>query len=242
MNNNNFKGKIHLILGPMFSSKTTCLLMRFKRYQLGGKKCLMVKYKKDIRYDEYKVVTHDLVKNDAKICEYLYEIDDIVNNFDVICIDEIQFYHDAYIFCDKWANSGLILELCGLNGTFDRKPFKIISELIPLVYNITFLTSVCKESGEDGIYSLRLVDDNIETLIGGSELYKATDRTTYFKNINLDKYKLDIILDFFKIYVKDKKFYENYKLKFKEFVVKEKFDLNSNYENLVKNFLNKIEF
>src|SRR3972149_2403345 len=120
-------GSFNLILGSMFSGKTSLLISRSNRYSLAGKKCLMIKYKNDIRYDKYKVVSHDNISIKALVCEYLMEVDHIVSNYDVILIDEIQFYKDAPIFCDKWANEGKIVEACGLNGTFDRKPFEIIS-------------------------------------------------------------------------------------------------------------------
>ena len=118
-----FNGKVNLIIGPMYSGKTSTLLSRFRRYSIGGKKCLLVKYEGDTRYDDEMVVTHDQTKENAIKCSYLYDIEPIINKYDVICIDEIQFYKDAHIFCDKWANLGKNIEACGLNGTFDRKPF-----------------------------------------------------------------------------------------------------------------------
>ncbi|MCJ7637940.1 MAG: hypothetical protein MUO21_10665, partial [Nitrososphaeraceae archaeon] len=112
-------GQINLVIGSMFSEKTTNLIRRYNRYTIGGKKCLMIKYKNDTRYDSEMVVTHDNIKINAIVCEYLSEADKLINNYDVICIDEVQFYQDAYIFCDKWANEGKIIEACGLNGTFN---------------------------------------------------------------------------------------------------------------------------
>lgn len=177
-------GKIHLILGCMFSGKSTELIRRYKRHTIGGKKCIMIKYKGDIRYDEKQVVTHDNIKLNAICCENLYEAVNIINlnDFDVICIDEIQFYKDGPQFCDEWANRGKIIEACGLNGTFQRKPFNVISELIPLVEDIVYLTAVCKENGSDAHFSKRSIDNNNEQVIGGSDIYDAVDRKTYFKN------------------------------------------------------------
>ena len=39
-------GHIELILGPMFSGKSTELMRRVTRYQIGGKRCLLIKYAK----------------------------------------------------------------------------------------------------------------------------------------------------------------------------------------------------
>ena len=184
----NYKGKLNLILGPMFSSKTTTLISRYHKYIIGGKKCLMIKLKSDTRYDHKFVVTHSNIKVSAIPCEKLEELDHLVNNYDVICIDEIQFYPDAPFYCDEWANRGLIVEACGLNGTFERKPFPIISKLIPLCENITFLEAVCKDNGKKGVFTYRTINDNTLKVIGGSNIYEALDRYTYFtKTFNKNK-------------------------------------------------------
>lgn len=171
----------------MFSSKTSELIIRYNRYTIGGKKCVMVKYKNDTRYHEEKIATHDKKLLDALVCEYLYQIDNMIKDYDVILIDEIQFYKDAHIFCDKWANEGFIVDACGLNGTFDRKPFLVINKLIPLVDNITFLKAVCKETGNDATFSKLSINGNEifikdHELIGGEEMYHSVDRITYFKS------------------------------------------------------------
>lgn len=179
-----YNGTFSLILGNMWSGKTTELLRRYRRYTIGGKKCLLVKYKGDTRYDNSKVVTHDGVMIDAVVCEYLYEVDKCIGGYDVVCIDEVQFYKDADIFIDYWANQGKIIEACGLNGTFNRTEFPVISKLLPLTENLTFLKAVCKETGNDAVYSNInvVVEGNNTEIIGGSEKYNAVDRETYFKD------------------------------------------------------------
>ena len=177
-------GKLNLILGPMFSEKTTELDSRRRKYTIGGKKCLMVKYRGDNRYSTEEIVTHDGIKIQATVCEMLYEIDDQVGAYDVICIDEIQFYKDGDIFCEKWANEGKIVEACGLNGTFKRTPFHIISKIVPLAEDITYKTAICKETGNDAPFSFLTTfqKETKEKVIGGSDLYKAFDRETYLKH------------------------------------------------------------
>ena len=50
---------INLICGPMYSGKTSELCRRYNRYKLAGKKCILVKYQKDDRYNKNKISTHD---------------------------------------------------------------------------------------------------------------------------------------------------------------------------------------
>ncbi|ARF09580.1 thymidine kinase [Indivirus ILV1] len=196
-----FNGQFNLIIAGMFAGKSTELIRRYNRYTIGGKKCIMIKWINDDRYDSKMVVTHDNIKVDAIVCRYLFEADGIIKNYDVVCIDEVQFYKDAHIFCDKWANENKIVEACGLNGTFNRQPFPIISLLIPLAENITFMTAICKETGKQAAYSQLNIDTvnvNKETneLIGGIEMYSASDRQTYFKS-HTDNHLLSDFLKFY---------------------------------------------
>jgi len=54
-----FSGHIELILGPMFSGKSTELLRRMRRFSVARMNCLLVKYKHDTRYSVQEVATHD---------------------------------------------------------------------------------------------------------------------------------------------------------------------------------------
>jgi len=174
-------GKLNLILGPMFSGKSTTLLNRYRRYKIAGKKCLLVKYSKDNRYSDKQIVTHDNLRYDAISCNELKDIKNIIDEYEVICIDEIQFYIDGAHYADLWVNNGKIVEACGLNGDYLRLPFQQISLMIPRVDNITFMTAVCQETGDDAIFTKRLVKEYGQELIGSDDIYKAVSRKIYLK-------------------------------------------------------------
>lgn len=53
------RGRIELILGPMFAGKSTELLRRVKRHEIAGSKCLRIKFAGDVRYSEDSIATHD---------------------------------------------------------------------------------------------------------------------------------------------------------------------------------------
>ena len=178
---------LNLIIGPMYSGKTSELLSRYFRYKVAGKKCLLIKFNNDKRYDQNKIVTHNLFKQDALNCSKLEDFDKQISDFDVVLIDEIQFYPDANIYCDKWANEGKIVEASGLNGDFKRRPFKQISLLIPLADKINHLVAVDKNSGDNAPFTFRLSDDSQQTLIGGEDIYQAMNRVNYFKFSNIAK-------------------------------------------------------
>ena len=98
----NNHGFITLIIGPMFSGKTTTLRDLCERYTIAGKKCLLIKYLSDNRYSKDKIITHSgLECNQITINTKLLEnIDQTVHNYDIIGIDEIQFYEDAPKYCE----------------------------------------------------------------------------------------------------------------------------------------------
>jgi thymidine kinase len=196
---NEFKGSLNLIIGPMYSGKTSTLITRYNRHTIAKRKCIMIKYKNDTRYDDTMIVTHDGIKVKAIPCYELASVDSIVQNYDVVCIDEVQFYKDASVFCDKWANQGLIVEACGLNGTFERKPFDVVSMLIPKCNNLIYLTAICRTTGLDANYSRRNTSDTEEELIGGSDIYSAANRITFYKNKN---WSAEAFIEYFSYYCK----------------------------------------
>lgn len=173
---------IRLFIGPMYSSKTTTLLARRERYELGGKKCIIIKYKNDIRYDDNAVVvTHSQYKHDALCALKLSDVNHLIDNYDVIMIDEIQFYTDAAFICDLWANKGKIVECYGLSGDYKREPFEQISQLIPLSDSITHLTAIDKTNGEEAPFTFRISNDTRQEVIGGEDMYIALSRKGYLK-------------------------------------------------------------
>ena len=174
-------GSLHLILGPMFSGKTSYLMTMYRRYQLAGMNVLLIKYKGDCRYSntEHLLITHDQQSLTAYSLSKLGHLDISLDTYDVILIDEIQFYPDATFYCDKWANQGKVVIVSGLSGDYQRKPFKVISELIPKVDNITHVKAICLKSGRDAPFTMRTVDTKKKKLIGGQESYMAVHRSCF---------------------------------------------------------------
>ena len=83
---------LHLFIGPMFSGKTTTLISRLERYKIGGKRCIVIKYDKDVRYDNEKICSHSQIKHEAIQTNLLEKVHTDVVEYDVIMIDEIQFF------------------------------------------------------------------------------------------------------------------------------------------------------
>lgn len=179
-------GKIILILSCMFSGKTETLLTIARRYSFAKKKIVLVKYSKDNRYtDEDKIISHNKTSMASTFsCSLLSEISqsEQIKFADVILIDEIQFFLDAPLMCEKFANDGKIVIVAGLNGNFKREEFPVISKLIPLCEEIKMLSSVCTLCGEDAHFTRRKNESEkgVE-IIGGIEMYEPRCRECFSK-------------------------------------------------------------
>ena len=181
---NEFSWKIQLIMGPMFSGKSTELLRRINRFKIAKKVCVLVKYINDNRYDKNNICTHDQKKTEAFSCKTLSEIPKtVLDSADVIGIDEGQFFSDIVEFSDLWADKGKIVIISALDGTYKKEPFPVIAKLIPKCEGITKLFAVCMLCGKDASFSKRLTTEEGDEIIGGIEKYISVCRTCYNKTI-----------------------------------------------------------
>ena len=189
-------GRIDLIIGPMFSGKSTELLRRVRRYKYAGKKCLVLKYAKDKRYSENTIMTHDLSNslpavNVSKLSEVSLE-ESIP--YDVIGIDEGQFFPDLFEFTERAANLGMVVIVAALDGDFQRKPFGKICELVPKSESVTKLSAVCTSCKiNSASFTQRTTSDTAQEVIGGAEMYRPVCRKCYFNPKIPERRKVPII-------------------------------------------------
>jgi thymidine kinase len=186
-------GKIELIIGPMFASKSTELIKIANRYSSIGKKIILVNHKINKRYGTNNIVTHD-----EKIltgCILIEKLTDIWSNYkqlfvdaDIIIVEELQFFPDAYEFftisADKHQKT---LIGVGLDGDYNREPFGDITRLIPHAEVVTKLNAFCKicSDGTLGSFTKKIFNGNIddnEIIVGGDELFIPVCRHHYLNN------------------------------------------------------------
>jgi thymidine kinase len=172
-------GEIQLIMGPMFCSKTSELIGRIRRYTVAGMKCVAVKYSGDVRYDNLKISTHDLIMWDAISSDNISTLYDELANYDVIGIDEGQFFKDINEHAEKLANLGKIVIIAALSGSFQREKIGNLYDLIPKVEKITMLRAVCMECKKDGAFTQRIGEEKEQEIIGGIDKYRAVCRNCF---------------------------------------------------------------
>lgn len=185
-----------VIVGPMFSGKTTELLRLLNRYRLAGYRAVLLKPSIDTRYSEREVVSHDGLKMESITVNPSYEglisALETLRDADTIGIDEFQFFENDHRIID------LILELslerkvfvAALNLDFRGEPWEIVKELLPRADEIISLQAVCtyidpktgKRCGAPATRTQRLIDgkpaprDAPRILIGGRESYEPRCR------------------------------------------------------------------
>ena len=198
MNTESGEGKIELIIGPMFSGKSTRLIEQMRKYVYKAKKTIMVKYYADQRYSEKsEVVTHDLIKYDSINCKLLRNSFETLKQYDVIGIDEGQFFADLVEICEELALMGKIILIAALNGDFRMEPFPVIQRIISKADKIKLLKAYCFNCHKDAKFSLRIVQSNETVLIGAGEAYKPACRECHVffskqrENGNLDLNKIE---------------------------------------------------
>lgn len=180
-------GSIELIIGPMFSGKTTELMRRIKRHSIAKRKCIILKYNKDVRYSTENLSTHDLLETPALPVSRLYEAAEAVRDADVIGIDEGQFYVDLIQFCEEQANKGKIVIVSALDANYKRERFNDVVDLIPKCESVEKLNAVCTMCGGIASFSMRIVEDKSLELVGGADKYTAVCRRCYFKCLGKNK-------------------------------------------------------
>jgi len=183
-------GEIQVIYGPMFSGKSTELLRRIRRYTAASKNCIILKYHLDTRYDQDNMSTHDLVKWKATPCASLESAVHECNEADVIGVDEAQFFPDVVSFCETMANSGKVVIVACLDGTFKREGFGSVLNLLPIAEKVTKLNAVCVNCHRDAAFTKRIGNETEVEVIGGHDKYVAVCRGCY-----LDSHKQPVVTE-----------------------------------------------
>ena len=175
---------LNLIIGCMFSGKTTELLRITKRLSSINQNVLLINYYEDKRYSETEMATHDKT---TYPCIFVQDLEKVnYDDYSVICINEAQFFTGLTTFCKKALACKKTLYVCGLDGDFKREVFGDILKLIPMSDRVEKLTAICAGCKEKpGIFSKRITR-NMEQKDIGSDSYIPLCRRCF------NEYKIEI--------------------------------------------------
>lgn len=167
-----------LVIGPMFSGKTTYLLRFERSFLLAQKRVLLVKHEWDNRYSIKKAAAHsgETSSLDAVCTNKLLSIpDEVMNEHDVVLLDEGQFFEDLKDWCLRWSNTKHLF-VAGLSGDFKQQPFQPILEVLSNADRIVHLTSICYKCGDDAPFSIRTSHETQQCVVGADDKYKPCCR------------------------------------------------------------------
>lgn len=100
-------------------------------------------------------------------------------SYDVVGIDEGQFFPDLIPFTEDLANAGKTIVVAALDGTFERTGFGAVLQLVPLAESVIKLSAVCMVCCGDASFTQRISGDKGLEIIGGADKYRAVCRDCY---------------------------------------------------------------
>ena len=173
-------GYLKVILGPMFSGKTTELIKIYNSHKACNIKVCAINHCSDTRYHDNKLSTHDRDMIDSINLNKLSLISPLLHMYDVFVINEGQFFDDLYEGVNYLVNMhNKKVYVCGLDGDFQRREFGSILKILPLCDDVVKLKAICKSCKiRDGIFTFRLSNEKEQMLVG-TDNYTALCRSCY---------------------------------------------------------------
>jgi len=190
-------GKLELVLGTMFSGKTSYMLSKIAFFADLGFKVLYVNIEFDDR-SEQSFSTHNPFLNSKEYVKKanidknvkmiksknLSDVD--FTNYDIVLIDEAHFFQDLVETVQKLLNNKMYVIVGSLIGDFKGNKFGDALDLIPICDEIHRLQAYCALCAENkkcrvAIYSKRMSECKETVEIGGSDKYVPVCRTHYNK-------------------------------------------------------------
>jgi thymidine kinase len=195
MNYNKNIGNLQIIMGTMFSGKTSYLLNKIALFVELNLKVLYINIdfddRSDIEFSTHNPIFNNIdFKNKNKINENLtmIKIRDLSNitydSYDIIMIDEAHFFDDIIKFTKKLIDNKKHVIIATLIADYKGNKFGKVLDLIPICDEIVRLESYCIECSKQkkinkAIYSKRITKNKESIDIGGSDKYIAVCREHY---------------------------------------------------------------
>ncbi len=179
-NNDSSFGWMEVICGSMFSGKTEELIRRLKRAELAQQKVAVFKPVMDQRYAQNNVVSHDSNEFKAVAVNNARELLTRAQGFEVIGLDEAQFFDDEIVpVCNTLANQGIRVIIAGLDMDFKGVPFGPMPALMATAEYVTKVHAICSKTGRLAQYSYRLNPNDDLVMLGETQEYQALSRAAF---------------------------------------------------------------
>ena len=181
---------LKLILGPMFSGKTSQLIRIYKHNKIAEIPTLVINHTDDVRYSEQNLSTHDGVEipciKISKLGQIYSHLSQSGNsdhmNYHTILINEGQFFEDLYsVVKNLLQRDELTIVVCGLDGDYKMDRFGQILDLIPLSNEVEKLYAICKYCKKRAHFTQRTTKEVTQKVIGHTDKYVPVCRKCFHK-------------------------------------------------------------
>ena len=188
-----------LYTGPMFSSKTTKLLMQADKRYYQKQKVIAFKSKMDDRYSQIgEIVTHNFNKIPAHLVstgdEMLAKIAE-QDKIDCVLIDELFLIEGGSSACLTLYKKGYDVIIASIDLSFAGEPFPEVAKIMPYCTKIVKCKSVCSVCQKDARYTYKKTSTKhvpsfesdpsvVQIQVGGAELYepRCQEHHIYMRN------------------------------------------------------------
>ena len=182
-------GWIEIICGSMFSGKTEELIRRLNRAKYAKQKIKVFKPIIDSRFNKDFVFSHDKNQIKSKSVSKSSDIKIKAKDYDVIGIDEAQFFDNGIVkICNDLANEGIRVIVAGLDMDYKGNPFGPMPNLMAIAEYVTKLHAICAKSGNLANHSYRISNDKSLVHLGQKESYIPLSRVEFQKLIQKNKH------------------------------------------------------
>ncbi len=200
-----YKGRLIIHTGSMFSGKTSSLEKDLNRFSIAGYETIAFKPSVDTRYPDTDIVTHDKISLKGYLVKDIYEVEAYCANHSpqVVGIDEFQFLggevKDIIRIIASILENGTTVVIAGLDMDFSGQPFESMKEIMPFADYLNKHHAVCTKCGTDAWVSHRKVASKERVVIGASDEYEPLCRACFVEErrkeeeyINKNQMKIDV--------------------------------------------------
>ena len=173
-------GWIEVICGSMFSGKTEELIRRLRRAEIAQLSVVIFKPKVDNRFSKNFIVSHNKTKMKSIIIENVENIISQSKKYDVIGIDEAQFFDKTIVTISKeLAKNNKRVIIAGLDSDYQGLPFGPMPDLMCEAEYVDKLRAICIQCGNPASYSQRISSDLGKVVLGELDKYEARCRNCF---------------------------------------------------------------
>lgn len=171
---------LEIVIGPMFSGKSSYALSYIRRQHAIGKQVMVIKPDNDKRYSQDSVlVTHDKEKTPCMLWKVNQELEITtqMTTVDCIVIEEAQFFVGLTSIVRhlvQFYRKNIVV--VGLDGDAYQRPFGEILNCIPWATTVTKLNALCCKCKDGTLapYTRRISNHTGNQVdVGGSDKYES---------------------------------------------------------------------